>query len=80
MSGPGHRRDTALPGRAGTSVITGRTWGYGSPFNDVHRLPNGARVEVTTGQGKAVYEVTGVRHPATPTPRPSARARDGSPS
>lgn len=68
MSGPGHRRDTALPGQAGASVIMGRKWGYGSPFNDVHRLPNGARVEVTTGQGKAVYEVTGVRHPGDPNP------------
>ncbi|WP_328942901.1 class E sortase [Streptomyces sp. NBC_00250] len=68
MSGPGHRRDTALPGQAGASVIMGRKWGYGSPFNDVHRLPNGARVEVATGQGEAVYEVTGVRHPGDPNP------------
>ncbi|KQX58986.1 MULTISPECIES: class E sortase [unclassified Streptomyces] len=70
MSGPGHRRDTALPGQAGTSVVMGRTWGYGSPFNDVHRLPNGARIEVTTGQGEAVYEVTGVRRPGDPNPAP----------
>ncbi|MCZ0981039.1 hypothetical protein O1L60_24275 [Streptomyces diastatochromogenes] len=31
MSGPGHRRDTALPGQPGASVIMGRQWGYGSP-------------------------------------------------
>lgn len=70
MSGPGHRRDTALPGQAGASVIMGRQWGYGSPFNDVHRLPPGARVEVTTGQGEAVYEVTAVRRPGDPNPAP----------
>ncbi|WP_329621537.1 class E sortase [Streptomyces sp. NBC_01255] len=70
MSGPGHRRDTALPGQAGASVIMGRQWGYGSPFNDVHRLPAGARVEVTTGQGKAVYEVTAIRRPGDPNPTP----------
>ncbi|MFJ5094260.1 sortase [Streptomyces sp. NPDC088557] len=68
MSGPGHRRDTALPGQAGASVIMGRRWGYGSPFNDVHRLPPGARVQLTTGQGESVYEVTGVRRPGDPNP------------
>ncbi|MFE6227314.1 MULTISPECIES: sortase domain-bontaining protein [unclassified Streptomyces] len=74
MSGPGHRRDTPLPGQAGQAVLMGRQWGYGSPFNDLHRLPPGARVEVTTGQGEAVYEVTGVRRPGDPTP---ARLKDG---
>ncbi|MET8967584.1 sortase [Streptomyces hydrogenans] len=74
MSGPGHRRDTPLPGQAGTAVVMGRQWGYGSPFNDLHRLPPGARVEVTTGQGEAVYEVTGVRRPGDPKP---AAAREG---
>ncbi|MFJ7956739.1 sortase [Streptomyces sp. NPDC096319] len=68
MSGPGHRRDTALPGQPGASVIMGRQWGYGSPFLDVHRLPAGARVEITTGQGEAVYEVTAVRRPGDPLP------------
>ncbi|MGW2290453.1 sortase [Streptomyces phaeochromogenes] len=62
MSGPGHRRDTPLPGQAGTVVIMGRQWGYGSPFNNLHQLPTGTRFELTTGQGKSVYEVTGIRH------------------
>ncbi|MEU5638781.1 sortase [Streptomyces milbemycinicus] len=62
-SGPGHRRDTPMPGQAGTSVIMGRQWGYGSPFNDLEKLPRGARIEITTGQGRAVYEVVGVRRP-----------------
>ncbi|MFI6642109.1 sortase [Streptomyces sp. NPDC050504] len=63
MSGPGHRRDTPLPGQAGTSVIMGRQWGYGSPFLSIGKLPRGAEIELTTGQGKAVYEVVGVRRP-----------------
>ncbi|MHA5052705.1 sortase [Streptomyces sp. SD15] len=61
MSGPGHRRDTPLPGQAGTAVIMGRQWGYGSPFVKLDDLPTGSRVEITTGQGRAVYEVTGIR-------------------
>ncbi|GHA67336.1 sortase [Streptomyces termitum] len=76
MSGPGHRRDTPLPGQAGQAVLMGRQWGYGSPFNDVHRLPSGARVELTTGQGEAVYEVLGVRRPGDPVPAPP-RAGEG---
>ncbi|MFE2290186.1 sortase [Streptomyces sp. NPDC059452] len=68
MSGPGHRRDTPLPGQAGTSVIMGRQWGYGSPFHSLHKLPVGARIEITTGQTKAVYAVTGVRRPGDALP------------
>ncbi|WP_327369488.1 sortase [Streptomyces sp. NBC_01217] len=76
MSGPGHRRDTPLPGQAGTSVIMGRQWAYGSPFNGLSRLPTGARIEVRTGQGKAVYEVLGVRRPGDEVPAPAgARGR-----
>ncbi|MFI6058430.1 sortase [Streptomyces sp. NPDC051286] len=75
MSGPGHRRDTALPGQAGTSVIMGRQWGYGSPFNALAKLPAGSKIEVTTGQGKAVYEVTGVRRPGDRLPVPAGQDR-----
>ncbi|MFI7291553.1 sortase [Streptomyces anulatus] len=75
MSGPGHRRDTPLPGQAGTSVIMGRQWGYGSPFNSLHRLPDGARIEITTGQAKAVYEVTAVRRPGDDLPAPRAQGQ-----
>ncbi|MFC4499778.1 MULTISPECIES: sortase [Streptomyces] len=68
MSGPGHRRDTPFPGQAGTSFVMGRQWGYGSPFNDIHQLPVGAEIRVTTGQGTAVYRVSGVRHKGDPLP------------
>jgi LPXTG-site transpeptidase (sortase) family protein len=70
MSGPGHRRDTPLPGQAGTSVIMGRQWGYGSPFNHLGRLRVGDPVTVTTGQGQQRYKVTGVRRAGDPLPAP----------
>ncbi|MFF0220820.1 sortase [Streptomyces sp. NPDC004629] len=76
MSGPGHRRDTPLPGQAGTSVIMGRQWGYGSTFNDLHRLPAGSEIEVTTGQGKATYRVTGIRREGDPLP-PALKQDEG---
>ncbi|MET8827126.1 class E sortase [Streptomyces sp. NPDC004610] len=76
MSGPGHRRDTPLPGQAGTSVLMGRQWGYGSPFNDLHRLPPGTEIRVTTGQGTATYEVTALRREGDPLP-PALKEGEG---
>ncbi|MGW3633383.1 sortase [Streptomyces sp. NPDC005122] len=70
MSGPGHRRDTPLPGQAGTSVIMGRQWGYGSPFNGLRQLPDGTEIRLTTGQGTAVYEVSALRREGDPLPSP----------
>lgn len=61
--GPGHRRDTPLPGQAGTSVIYGRQATYGGPFGDLAKLEKGDEIAVTTGQGSHLYEVTGVRRP-----------------
>lgn len=75
MSGPGHRRDTPLPGQAGTVVIMGRQWAYGSPFNHLHDLPNGTRFELTTAQGKSVYEVTGIRRAGDELPAPPGRGQ-----
>ncbi|MFE2421223.1 sortase [Streptomyces hokutonensis] len=68
MSGPGHRRDTPLPGQPGTSVLMGRQWGYGSPFHDLHRLPVGTEIRLTTGQGTAVYQVSAIRRKGDPLP------------
>ncbi|MEV1083579.1 sortase [Streptomyces sp. NPDC050211] len=76
MSGPGHRRDTPLPGQAGTSVIMGRQWGYGSPFNSLHELPVGTEIRVTTGQGTATYEVTAIRREGDPLP-PTLKQDEG---
>jgi sortase A len=61
MSGPGHRRDTPLPGQAGTSVILGRAAAYGGPFGGLHRLRVGDKVTVTTGQGVSTFKIIDLR-------------------
>lgn len=60
-NGPGHRRDTVMPGQEGTSVIMGRQATYGGPFSLLGALDIGDRIEVVTGQGESVYEVMGLR-------------------
>ncbi|SFC23302.1 LPXTG-site transpeptidase (sortase) family protein [Streptomyces aidingensis] len=70
-AGPGHRRDTVLPGQAGTSVLMGRQWAYGGPFRELHTLAVGDTVEITTGQGEHVYRVTGLRYPGDEVPAPA---------
>ena len=68
FSGPGHRRDTPLPGQVGVSVVYGRRAAYGGPFADIGGLDKGAKVTVTTGQGVFTYVVLGVRHAGDPAP------------
>lgn len=60
-AGPGHRRDSVMPGQEGTSVIMGRQATYGGPFSGISSLANGDTIEITTGQGVAKYKVFGVR-------------------
>ncbi|AJE42165.1 sortase [Streptomyces nodosus] len=66
--GPGHRRDTPMPGQAGTSVLMGRAAAYGGPFGRLADLAEGDTFKVTTGQGKATYRVIGVRRAGDPAP------------
>lgn len=68
QSGPGHRRDTVLPGQAGTSVIMGRQAAYGAPFGRLELLQPGEPFTVTTGQGAHTYHVTGIRRAGDPQP------------
>ncbi|MEV6480731.1 sortase [Streptomyces sp. NPDC051576] len=70
--GPGHRRDTPLPGQAGTSVLMGRAAAYGGPFGRLAELRAGVTFTVTTGQGKAKYQVVDVRRAGDPAPAPIA--------
>jgi sortase A len=60
--GPGHRRDSVLPGQAGTVVIYGRQATYGGPFRDIKNLHTGDPIAFITGEGKSLYKVTGIRH------------------
>src|SRR5262245_10200784 len=73
--GPGHRRDTVLPGQAGTSVIMGRRAAYGGPFRDLEVLIPGDVIEATTGQGVHLYVVSGSRRPGEPEPPPPTSGR-----
>ena len=66
--GPGHRRDTPLPGQAGASVVMGRQATYGGPFRHLRDLRAGQLFTVTTGQGVARYRVIGPRRAGDPQP------------
>ncbi|RLK54092.1 sortase [Actinokineospora cianjurensis] len=60
-SGPGHVRNTPLPGQSGTSQILGRKASYGGPFAEIDKLRQGDEIVITTGQGEHRYLVQGVR-------------------
>ena len=68
FAGPGHRRESPLPGQIGISVIFGRRSAYGGPFSDVADLKPGDAITVTTGQGVFKFAVTGVRYEGDPAP------------
>jgi sortase A len=70
--GPGHLRDTPLPGQAGVSVIFGRRTAYGGPFGRLWRLHTGDSFTVTTGQGYSTYQVIDLRRAGDPNPPPLA--------
>lgn len=67
-SGPGHRRDTVLPGQAGISVVMGRNAAYGAPFARLQELAPGEEFTVLTGQGEQTFAVIGVRYAGDPSP------------
>jgi hypothetical protein len=70
FDGPGHRRDSVLPGQVGTSVIMGRQASFGGPFARIDQLSEGDAIVATTGQGVFEYEVIGVRREGDPVPAP----------
>jgi sortase A len=55
--GPGHLRDTPLPGQAGVSEVFGRRATFGAPFARLSRLRPGDAIDVITGQGRSIYTV-----------------------
>jgi hypothetical protein len=75
FDGPGHRRDTPLPGQIGSSVVFGRRAAFGGPFSDISELEKGALIRVTTGQGIFEFRVLGVRAEGAPAPAPPAAGR-----
>ena len=70
FNGPGHRRDTVLPGESGASVIMGRSAAYGGPFAGIDDLEEDDEITVTTGLGEFTYRVIGVRKQGDPIPEP----------
>ena len=67
-SGPGLVRGSVLPGQVGTSFVLARAFGYGGPFHYLDQLQPGDRIEVTTGQGVAEYQVSDTRRRGDPEP------------
>jgi sortase A len=72
MNGPGHKRDTPLPGQAGISLIYGRAKLFGGPFDRVPQAHVGDAITVITGLGEAKYTVERVRHVGDPFSPPLA--------
>lgn len=67
LVGPGHRRDTPLPGQPGTSVLLGRRSLAGGVFARLPELRVGDTITVTTGQSDGIgFRVTGVRDSRSP--------------
>jgi hypothetical protein len=67
-AGPGHRRDTPLPGQSGISVLMGRAAAYGGPFARLQELRPGQEFTVITGQGEQTFSVLGLRYAGDPAP------------
>jgi len=70
LDGPGHLRNTVLPGQLGTSAVFGRASTYGAPFARIGELARGDRITVTTAQGSKRFTVIGVRRAGDPLPQP----------
>lgn len=68
QDGPGHRRDSVLPGQVGTSVLLGKAVTFGGPFGSLHDARVGDVITVTTGQGVFRYSVERVRRPGDSLP------------
>ena len=66
--GPGHLRDTPMPGQVGISVILGRQSAYGGPFGGLASLAPGDSIKVVTGQAVASYKVLDLRRAGDPLP------------
>lgn len=67
-AGPGHRRDTVLPGQTGVSILYGRSATYGAPFGRLREMQTGDLIAVTTGEGAFSYKVEDVREAGDPLP------------
>ena len=68
--GPGHLRNTPLPGQEGLPVIYGRRATFGAPFGRLNLVRVGAEIVTITQQGRSVYRVVAIgssEHPVKDT-------------
>jgi len=56
--GPGHFKESPLPGQLGNAAIAGHRTTYGHPFLELDQLEAGDRITVVTVEGTYVYAVT----------------------
>ncbi|MEH3033682.1 MAG: sortase [Aeromicrobium erythreum] len=75
LGGPGHRRDTVLPGQAGVSVLYGRSTTFGRPFDAMLHDAVGRHLQVVTGQGRSTYRIERIRRPGDPVAAPPAEGQ-----
>ncbi len=75
MNGPGHLRNSVLPGQMGVSYLFGRASMFGGPFAKIERARPGDLITVTTGQGVFTYVVEDVRRVNSPLPQPLATGK-----
>ncbi len=68
LRGPGHLRDSPLPGQPGESIVMGKSTTAGAPFGDITRLVKGDVITVTTGQGNFRFIVERQRVAGDPLP------------
>ncbi len=59
--GPGHYRETPLPGEPGNSAIAGHRTMFGQPFRYLDELGGGDEIVILTRAGRFVYEVVEVK-------------------
>ncbi|MDO8392564.1 MAG: class E sortase [Actinomycetota bacterium] len=57
-NGPGHFKETPMPGQLGNAAIAGHRTTWGHPFLDLDQLDPGDRITLVTLYGTYVYEVT----------------------
>lgn len=57
-NGPGHFKETPMPGQLGNSAIAGHRTTWGHPFLELDQLDPGDRITVVTVDGTYVYSVT----------------------
>jgi LPXTG-site transpeptidase (sortase) family protein len=71
--GPGHVRNSPLPGQNGVAEILGRKATFGAPFGRLDQLKKGDKLTVITGQGKATYLIVakGDSHHLVQDPQPN---------